>query len=483
MDGTRATWSPDWTHHLDPAAAKRCESALDGLGRLPVFDGTVQRILSVVDDNDATNDELIAALSCDATFAANLLRFANSASRSHAVRAGSIRQAVMFVGRDALRRLTFETATYRFLERSKGNGRAAYGQMHLHSLSVALCAANAADRAGHGGDLAHLAGLLHDVGKLVLPRAFGEDVLDEIAGVASSGHRRALAERERLGIDHAQAGALLARRWGLPEGVATAIAWHHGGPGGNFCPSPEAACVQLGNLVAAMLTSGDVDQVLLQLALERAELHVDVLDELATQAAAASASVADAGRIALLERLARSDDLTGIANRRHWMSTVRRAVEREGTAGTVLLADVDDFKAVNDGHGHQAGDLVLMEVAHLLNGYGMAARLGGDEFALWTTQPIATAHGQAIELLDRLVGAFTDRPELPRVTLSIGLASAPEHGEDLEAVIAAADAALYRAKAAGKGRAERALVSSGTHGEHSDRRPQDPPDRAAPQAA
>jgi diguanylate cyclase (GGDEF)-like protein/putative nucleotidyltransferase with HDIG domain len=453
MDGTLA----DWTSTLDDGAAARCEAALHDLGRLPVFDGTVQRILAVVDDADATNDQLIAALECDATFAANLLRFANSASRSHPIRARSIRQAVMFVGRDALRRLTLETATYRFLERSRGNGRAAYGQLHLHALSVALSAASAADQAGHGGDLAHLAGLLHDVGKLVLPRAFGDEALDAIATVAPGGRRRVELEREELGIDHAQAGALLARAWGMPDPVIAAIAWHHGGPDGDVCPSAEVACVQLANVVATMLTSGDADQTLLQLALERAELHADVLDGLATQAALASATLADGGtaqRIAHLERLAQRDDLTGIANRRHWLQTVRSAVERDGQAGCVLLADVDRFKEVNDGHGHPTGDLVLREVAHLLQGYGTAGRLGGDEFALWTPAPLATAHAHAVELLDRLAEAFADRPDLPPVGLSIGIAEAPVHGPEVDDLVAAADAALYVAKRGGRGRVE-----------------------------
>ncbi|HMS73100.1 MAG TPA: HDOD domain-containing protein, partial [Baekduia sp.] len=171
----------DWRAEIDPAAAERCQSAIDEIGQLPVFDGTVQKILKAVEDTETSNEQLIAAMESDATFAANLLRFANSAGRSHPIRARSVRQAVMFVGRDALRRLTLETATFRFLERLKGNGRAAAGQMHLHALAVALAAANAAEKAGHEAEIAHLSGLLHDVGKLILPVAYGVAELDEIS--------------------------------------------------------------------------------------------------------------------------------------------------------------------------------------------------------------------------------------------------------------------------------------------------------------
>ena len=452
MGGSHDTPVPDWTLDLDPDAATRCDAALDELGRLPAFDGSVQRILAVVDDPDSSNDELLAALSCDASFSVNLLQLANSASRAHPIRANSIRQAVMFVGRDALRRLTMETATYRFLERSRGNGRAACGQMHLHALSVALGAAGAAERAGQRGDVAHLAGLLHDIGKLVLPRAFGEDALDAISMKAPAGQRRATVERELLGIDHAQAGALLARRWNLPDAIVEGIAWHHGGPGGNVCPSKEVAAVQLANLVAALIATGDADQMLLQAALETAGLHSDVLDDLANEAALASSTLVDAARVAYLERLAWSDDLTGIANRRHWMREVRAAVEHERAHGSVLMADIDHFKAINDTDGHQAGDLVLVEVARLLSEYGTAGRLGGDEFVLWMPVPAATAHAQAAAMIDRIGATFDGLGGGSPVSLSIGLAAVPHAGATLDELIAAADVALYRAKRAGRGR-------------------------------
>jgi len=451
-DGAHASPVPDWTADLDRDAAARCEAALDELGRLPAFDGSVQRILAVVDDPDSSNDELIAVLSCDASFSANLLRLANSAGRSHPIRAGSIRQAVMFVGRDALRRLTMETATYRFLERSRGNGQAACGQLHLHALSVALAAAGAAERAGQRGDVAHLAGLLHDVGKLVLPRAFGEEALDAISLKAPAGQRRAAIERDLLGIDHALAGALLAQRWNLPEPIVAAIAWHHGGPHGDVCPGVEIAAVQLANVVAALITTGDTDRTLLQTALEGAGLHADVLDELATEAALASSTIVDAARVAYLERLAWSDDLTGIANRRHWMREVRRAVEQDGGQGSVLLADIDHFKAINDTDGHRAGDVVLVEVARLMSEYGTAGRLGGDEFVLWIPAPVLTAQAHAVRMLERLAASFEGLAGGVPVSMSIGLAAARGPGATLDEVIAAADVALYRAKRAGRGR-------------------------------
>ncbi len=453
MDDVQEPVPRIWRDEIDPAAAKRCESAIDEIGQLPVFDGTVQKILKAVEDTETSNEQLIAAMESDATFAANLLRFANSAGRSHPIRARSVRQAVMFVGRDALRRLTLETATFRFLERLKGNGRAAAGQMHLHSLAVALAAANAAEQGGNEADVAHLSGLLHDVGKLVLPVAYGNAELDDISTRQSSGLARIALEHERLGIDHAQAGALLAERWGMADTIVESIAWHHGGRDGGYCPSPEAACVQLANVIAAMLSSGAADQTLLQDALENCGLHVESLDELATQAAAASALLTDSGtaqRIAHLERLAQRDDLTGIANRRRWNHVVRGKLE-DNEYGTMVVVDIDYFKQINDEYGHQSGDLVLGEVAHQLNEMGYAGRLGGDEFGVWLPMPVKPALAKVQELLLNVGPSIQRIGDLPEVGLSIGIAGTPYEPTTLDELFGIADAALYEAKRAGRG--------------------------------
>jgi diguanylate cyclase (GGDEF)-like protein len=116
--------------------------------------------------------------------------------------------------------------------------------------------------------------------------------------------------------------------------------------------------------------------------------------------------------------------------------------------------DLDGFKPVNDTFGHAAGDAVLVEVAERLRqqeGDFIVARLGGDEFAVL----FQTANSSKTTLADRCLAAF----ELPftvkglpiRIGVSIGIASAPMDGDDGEALIQAADRALYMAKEAGRG--------------------------------
>jgi diguanylate cyclase (GGDEF)-like protein/putative nucleotidyltransferase with HDIG domain len=454
MEARHATDCAPWRESIDPVAARSVAGAIDELAEFPVLDATVLRVIALCDDEDSTAADLVEALEQDATFAANLLRFANSAALANPIRAKTIRQAVMLVGRRALKRLALEAATYRFLERARGNGRASCGQLHLHAITVALGSAAAADEARIAPDAVHLAGLLHDVGKLVLPVVFGEDECDALARACPGGAERVLAERERFGIDHAQCGALLGERWGLPDDVASIIAWHHGGPTGVGAPNAEVACVQLADNVAGMLNGNEADHALLEVSLDRLGLSVDVLDTLAHQITHAEKrdEVGQlARRFAELERLSQTDDLTGLANRRHWLQTTRATLHDNG-GGAILICDIDHFKAVNDRHGHAAGDLILTEIARIIARHGHAGRLGGDEFALLVPGNLQEA-AQAAQRIIAQVSEVFEAGSGPKVDLSMGCAAAPTHGDELADLLEAADVALLDAKRAGRSRA------------------------------
>ena len=434
----------------------RLEGALATIGRLSVLEGTARAVRELSDDPHGSTDELVAVIERDEAFATNLLRLANSAALARIVRAQTIRQAVTMVGRRSLGRLALEAETYRFLERAPGQGRVSRGQMHVHAVSVAGCAADAARRANASVEVAHLAGLLHDIGKLVMPIAFGEEELEAIAGRDPGGSRRASLERDLVGVDHAYAGALLAGRSDASAEIFEAIAFHHGGMSGEESPSAEAACVQIANEICHLLTGAPSDDAMVHVALERLGFEVGILDELALaiggdQVAASEASLAD--RVTQLERLAQTDELTGLNTRRHWLGTVSAKL-REGTPGTLLICDVDRFKEVNDQFGHHAGDMVLTEVARVIARHGMAGRLGGDEFGVWV--PGARAAGEAAAA--RIVGEASDRlrdtATTPDTTgVSIGLAVAQPGGLDLSELLEAADRALYAAKEGGRRRA------------------------------
>ncbi len=228
---------------MKPDVRDRLARTIADIGPLPVLGGTVARVRALAADPDATTPQLVAAIDADESFSANLLRYANSAAFARPLRARTIHQAVTMVGREALVRIALESATYSLLERMPGAGGRSRGAMHLHAVGVAGCAVELAARTGASVETAHLAGLLHDIGKLVLPLAFGEREVDAIARERPAGTPRVTLERERLGVDHAYAGALLADREGARGELFQTIGSHHGGLSGPECPTREIACV------------------------------------------------------------------------------------------------------------------------------------------------------------------------------------------------------------------------------------------------
>jgi diguanylate cyclase (GGDEF)-like protein len=190
----------------------------------------------------------------------------------------------------------------------------------------------------------------------------------------------------------------------------------------------------------------------------------DLLEYLAGQAVV---SIENASLHEAVERQAVTDELTGLANVRAFMSILDREIERSRRYDHplgLLMLDLDDFKRVNDTYGHQQGDEVLAHVAWVLRDVSReldtVARYGGEELAV--VLPQTDAAGAAL-LAERMRVAIEDL-HVPRVggggtigvTASFGVASLPLNALDRNELIAAADAALYAAKGAGKNRVERA---------------------------
>jgi diguanylate cyclase (GGDEF)-like protein len=163
-----------------------------------------------------------------------------------------------------------------------------------------------------------------------------------------------------------------------------------------------------------------------------------------------------------LERLAMRDGLTGLANRRCLDQTLRNELElarRSRHPLSVLLIDIDHFKRYNDTHGHPAGDECLKRVAMVLSGqvrtYDLAARYGGEEFVVILPNQALQGAAAVAERIRRAVERSIAAAPMAggeRVTVSIGAACTGAGLDAPEGLIARADAALYRAKEAGRNR-------------------------------
>ena len=156
-----------------------------------------------------------------------------------------------------------------------------------------------------------------------------------------------------------------------------------------------------------------------------------------------------------LERLSVTDGLTSLTNRRALMQRLHEEAARSSRSKLpfcVLMVDVDHFKSFNDSFGHQAGDEVLRRVAVVLRdstrNVDCVGRYGGEEFALLLPD---TATAGAVEVAERIRTRMEGEPFSERaITVSIGVAEYPKNGEKAEAVVAAADGALYTAKHNGR---------------------------------
>ncbi len=175
-------------------------------------------------------------------------------------------------------------------------------------------------------------------------------------------------------------------------------------------------------------------------------------------------------------RLALTDPLTGLGNHRHFQEQLESGLERAGADGaqlTLCMIDIDDFKRVNDGYGHPAGDRLLALIGSQLRQDGEAFRLGGDEFALVLTCGAGEGRFIAERVVERI--AAVEHEAVGTISVSAGVATFPEHADERSELVRCADEALYRAKWRGKNR----VATFDASAPQGDRLPLPDTDRAA----
>jgi diguanylate cyclase (GGDEF)-like protein len=160
-----------------------------------------------------------------------------------------------------------------------------------------------------------------------------------------------------------------------------------------------------------------------------------------------------------LYELAFHDPLTGLYNRRYLNETLPREIlraRRNNNCLSILVADIDYFKAINDTYGHQVGDLFLLEIAQLLKrsvrGSDIVCRYGGEEFVLVLLGATVDSAEKRAERLRQECAQLSIQHEGKKlgITMSFGMATYPVHGEQEEEIIMKADHALYDAKRMGR---------------------------------
>lgn len=225
---------------------------------LPSLPLTVVALGEAVQDERCTVDRVLGILSKDPSLSATLLRLANSALYATEGAAMDLRTAVLRLGFDAVANLGTGAAVIRTL---KGGTHLDAVKLWQHSVAVGLTAKGVCVLARRHGqaETAFLTGLLHDIGKIALDTCFPEAYAEVLQAVADGAYF-VDAERALLGLDHAEAGALLAAEWSFPQAIVDVIRDHHDPEPEDFLPNLIHLCDLL---VRTRIPMGPADERLL----------------------------------------------------------------------------------------------------------------------------------------------------------------------------------------------------------------------------
>jgi putative nucleotidyltransferase with HDIG domain len=243
---------------------------LTGIKKLPAFSSTVVRLSSLIGDPEAEPGEFEAVVQPDMALTANLLRMANSAYFGLSRRIISVREAITLLG---VRRV-FELGTMAAVDAVVPDTLPGYGidasMFWSHAVAVAVIAERLAkERKLAAPALTFTAGLLHDIGKLVISSFLADRIEDLRSELASGGTSLVACEQKLLGADHAQIGAELGVAWNLPEEVVKVVAFHH---------TPDAAHEGRGDVLADLVHAADCLSYTMGFGADMGEMHRQVDD-------------------------------------------------------------------------------------------------------------------------------------------------------------------------------------------------------------
>ena len=270
------------------------EEVAEEVADLPAMSSSVTEVIAACDDPDVTVGRISQVILRDQSLTAGILRLANSAFYGHARRVTTISDASLLLGFSTIKSLAISTHTSRLLAGSLPGYGLQRGELWHHSVAVAFTARRLALEARvEPVEEAFVAGLLHDIGKLILSSRM-EDAFDEVVALAEE-RRVPLheVEVELLGFDHAELGAQVAAAWNFPPELEEAIRYHHEPARATLRPAlahciavADAACILIGvGLEGPALADGIDPASLAALGITPARLAV-MVDEVAGAIAA-----------------------------------------------------------------------------------------------------------------------------------------------------------------------------------------------------
>jgi putative nucleotidyltransferase with HDIG domain len=240
------------SRHHNEGHGRRLTAAFEALEAFPALAESRNRLLRVVKQERVSTSDVVAAVESDVALVIAVLRLGNQVEGKSRGKVESVVQAVELLSPEAVQQLATRARTFDFFERSSV-WDAAPERFRLHGVATQRAADRIATEVGYEQrDRLMVTALLHDIGKLVLMHAY-PGYPGQVHNGARTPEERIHRERRELGVDHALVGGVLARRWGLPKGVASVIERHHADDA-----TGEAAFVRLADMLAHYSQGGAV---------------------------------------------------------------------------------------------------------------------------------------------------------------------------------------------------------------------------------
>ncbi len=235
--------------------AEFLQKIMDQVDAFPAIPGSALRLLELLDQADASIQDIEDVLRLDPGLTANVLKLTNSAFFGLPSKVGSVKRAVLLLGLKKLKQLIMASCVSAVMDKDIPGYDLPAGELWRHSIAVSVAAEGLVRELDiESGDDIFTAALLHDVGKLVL----GQFIDDDYGAFrAAAGHNVSFecAEKEVLGTDHADIGARILEQWSLPAELVHAVRWHHN-PELATDILPMTDIVHVANMLCLMLGIG-----------------------------------------------------------------------------------------------------------------------------------------------------------------------------------------------------------------------------------
>jgi two-component system cell cycle response regulator len=485
-----------------PGKPESLKELLKRSDRLPTLPAVALKILELARKEDLTVSDMEAVISADPPLSAKVLQLINSPFYSLPRKVTSVRQAISLLGTNSVKNLALGFSLVRSNSRTKPAGFDYPGFWKKSIIGAVSGKLLARGVPGVSGEDCFFLGLLQDIGVLALNQVTPRRYLAVLRAKRERQLSLEEAEREVLGLDHAEAGSLLLDNWGLPEVFQLPIRYHHeperlGNPGllplarllatsaaiADFfyhertlealrvireSARRRALEAEIDHLMIRVYSEAVDIGTIFDMDMSRQKSYQDILEEANFELNKSTLALEKTLRKRareneqLKEQVVR-DGLTGLNNYRYFHELLDRELDRalryQRPLG-LILGDIDKFKEVNDTFGHQMGDQMLVEIARVftetLRKSDCVARYGGEEFAILLVEtPLESTLAMA-ERLRELVGQLkvSQGGREARVTISFGLTAIDQHPFPVtkEEMIRLADEALYEAKRTGRNR-------------------------------